>query len=332
MGVEVCGQDAGAELSATPVVERLVAAATPAGWWLASCRLQAITKRADKLVAVFRVVLRDQRPGDMRADSVVANLYGPGRGAHAHLALERLCAAGLEVPRPYGYDAGLGVVVHARVDGPTLVDHLVGGTERAARAAGEAGRWIARLQMLDLELPAMPPGGEETTPRDAVAQLATAYPEDARRLQTLGGRVDAALAGGEQRLVPSQGGLRPEDVVVDGRRATVVDVDHVAMREPAHDVGRAIANLLITSGFRLADMRPGVRAAGALWRRYEAAGTARWERVRAHAAAGFLLNLHDQLCLARTERTELLVLWPRVADALLDSESAADLPGRLRRW
>jgi hypothetical protein len=328
----MCGQDAGAKLSATPVVERLVAAATPAGWWLASCRLQTITKRADKLVAVYRIVLRDERPGDMRAHAVVAHLYGPGRGEQAHAALERLRAAGLDVPRPIGYDAGLGLLVHERVDGPTLVDHLVAGGERAARAAGEAGRWIARLQMLDLELPVTPPDGEETTPRDAVAQLATAYPEDARRLRTLGGRVDAALAGGEHRVVPSQGGLGPDEVVVDGRTVTVLDVDRVALREAAHDVGRTIAHLLITSGFRLADMRPGVRAAGALWRRYEASGSATWRQVRAHAAAGFVLSLHDQLCVARTERTELLVLWPRVADALLESEHASDLAGRLRRW
>src|SRR4051794_3661937 len=128
VGAEVCDQT-GAELSATPVVERLVAAAAPAGWWLASCRLQAITKRADKLVAVCRVVLRADRPGDMRAYSVVANLYGPRRGERAH------------------------VVVHELVDGPTLLDHLVGGEERGARAAGEVGRWLARLHALDAEGP-----------------------------------------------------------------------------------------------------------------------------------------------------------------------------------
>src|SRR4051812_38562538 len=129
VGAEVCDQT-GAELSATPVVERLVAAAAPAGWWLASCRLQAITKRADKLVAVYRVVLREDRPGDMRADSVVANLYGPRRGERAHVALKRLRQAGLaapaalRVPRPVGYDSATGLMV---------------------------GRWLARLHALHAE-------------------------------------------------------------------------------------------------------------------------------------------------------------------------------------
>lgn len=336
--MEVCDRKTGAELSATPVVERLVAAAAPTGWWLASCRLQAITKRADKLVAVYRVVLRDDRPGGMRAESVVANLYGPRRGERAHVVLGRLRQAGLaapaalRVPRPFGYDAATGLVVHEMVDGPTLVDHLVGGDERAARAAGEVGRWLARLHGLELELPAPSRDGEETTLRNAVAQLAAAFPDDASRLRALGDRVGAALLDGEQVPVVTQGGLRPDDVVVDGGTVTVVDVDQVALREPGHDVGRTIAHLLIASGFRLGDMRPGVRAAAALWRCYEVSGPATWRRVRAHAAAGFLYSLHEQLCVAATERTELLVLWPRVADACLESEGVGDLAVRLRRW
>src|SRR3954470_7496787 len=138
VGAEVCDQT-GAELSATPVVERLVAAAAPAGWWLASRRLQAITKRADKLVAVYRIVLRDERPGGMRAESVIANVHGPRRGERAHVVLRRLRQAGLaepaalRVPRPVGYDAATGLVVHELVDGPTFMEHLVGGEERAAR-------------------------------------------------------------------------------------------------------------------------------------------------------------------------------------------------------
>jgi hypothetical protein len=316
----------------------LVAAAAPAGWWLASCRLQAISKRADKLVAVYRVVLRGDRPGDMRADAVVANLHGPRRGERTHVVLGRLRAAGLaapaalRVPRPVGYDAASGLVVHELVDGPTLLDHLVGGDERAVRAAGEVGRWLARLHMLELELPGPARDAEPVTLRNAVGQLAAAFPEDAPRLRALGERVGAALATGEQAPVVTQGGLRPDDAIVEGRTVTVVDLDRVDRREPGHDVGRTIAHLLIVAGFRLGDMRPGIRAGAALWRRYEASGPATWRRVRAHVAAGFVFSLHEQLCLAATDRTELLVLWPRVVDACLESGGMSDLTMRLRRW
>jgi hypothetical protein len=338
MGVEVCDRDAGAELSATPVVERLVAAAAPEGWWLASCRLQAISKRAEKLVAVYRVVLRDDTAGGMRAGVVLAHLHGPRRGERSHAVLGLLREAGLaapaalRVPRPYGYDAATGLVVHELPPGPTLLDHLVGGDDRVLRAAGEVGRWIARLQMLDVELP--PPAQERAEPviGDAVERLATAYPEDAARLRALGERVAEALASGAQAPVLSQGALRPDDVVVDGREVTVVDVDRAGLREPGFDVGRTVAHLLIASGFRLGDMRPGMRAAAELWRRYEASGPATWRRVRTHAAAGFVFSLHEQLCVASTERDELLVLWPRLADSCLESDGAADLAARLRRW
>jgi hypothetical protein len=336
--VEVCDRDARAELSATPVVERLVAAAAPEGWSLASCRLQAISKRAEKLVAVYRVVLRTDTAGGMRAGMVLAHLHGPRRGERPHAVLGLLREAGLappaalRVPRPYGYDAATGLVVHELPPGPTLLDHLIGRDEGVSRAAGEVGGWIARAQMLDVELP--PPAGEPSEPAlgDAVARLAAAYPEDAARLRALGERIGSALASGEQAPVLSQGGLRPEDVVVDGREVTVVDVDRVALREPGFDVGRTAAHLLIASGFRLGDMRPGMRAAASLWGRYEASGPATWRRVRAHAAAAFVLSLHEQLCVAATERDELLVLWPRLADSCLESDGAADLARRLRRW
>src|SRR4051812_30046496 len=210
VGVGVCDQRTGAELSATPVVERLVAAAAPTGWWLASCRLQAISKRADKLVAVYRVVLRDDRPGDMRTDSVVANLYGPRRGERAHVVLKRLRRAGLaapaalRVPRPVGYDSATGLVVHELVDGPTLLDHLVGGEERGARAGGEVGRWLARLHALDAEIPAPERDAGDTPLRHAIAQLAAAHPEDAPGLRGLGERLGEALGGGEQAPVITQ--------------------------------------------------------------------------------------------------------------------------------
>src|SRR5436305_579252 len=177
MGVEVCDRHAGAELSATPVVERLVAAAVPEGWWLASCRLQAISKRAEKLVAVYRVVLRDDTAGGMRAGVVLAHLHGPRRGERSHAVLGLLREAGLappaalRVPRPYGYDAATGLVVHELTAGPTLLDHLIGVDERVLRAAGEVGRWIARFQMLDVELP--PPADERGGPAGAGSACAS---------------------------------------------------------------------------------------------------------------------------------------------------------------
>ena len=82
---------------------------------------------------------------------------------------------------------------------------------------------------------------------------------------------------------------------------------------------------------RLGDVRPGLRAGGVLWRHYQTAGGANWRRVATHAAAGFVLDLHQQLCLARNDRTELLVLWPRLAEAFLDSEGEPELADVIQR-
>lgn len=330
--VGVCEREAWTEVAAPEVVGRLVSDRAPEGWRVASCRVNRLGRRGDRLVAVYRTVLRDGTPGGMRAGSVAAHLYGPGRGEAAFAALNELHAAGLAVPRPCGYDRATGVLVVEHVTGPTWAEQLVAGHERSVRAARAAAHWLARLHALDLDAPPASPDAEAAAVDAAVAELAAAYPEDAPRLRELGERLAARLPFSHPRGVVSLGGLDPEDVALDDREAVVLEIVAPARREPEHDLGRTMARLLAASGFQLGTVRPGARAGAALLRHYESAGTRlSWRRVSVHAAAGLMLGLHEQLCTLQGERTELLVLWPRLAAAFLDSEGEHDFAERLRR-
>jgi len=86
----------------------------------------------------------------------------------------------------------------------------------------------------------------------------------------------------------------------------VVDLDTVAPRPPAFDVGYAIGQLLVMSQLRFRHPAPGAAAAMAFWDVFARRGTVAWRHVAVQVARTLLQSTHYELCDLRTGRTELL--------------------------
>lgn len=231
------------------------------------------------------MVLKQYRPADEEGDGTWA--------ASAGRALEAL---GMRAPAldrvALSYGVRLGALLCQLAPGVSWRSTI--GTPDAQRAAAAVGRWVARLQSCQLDVPVGVRRGLEDAERQLQALGKLGAPSPAR-VQAAGRQVLAALAP-TQPLVVAHGNLHPDNLFVDLAEAEVVvtgiDLDTVAGRESAYDVGYGVAQLVIRS-LRRPGRRHGERAARALVDGYrEAGGAADDDRIALQAARAVLQGLH----------------------------------------
>jgi aminoglycoside phosphotransferase (APT) family kinase protein len=181
----------------------------------------------------------------MRADAALASV---GR------ALACMPAdAGVDVPRPLGYTAGLRLQLLGVVPGAPVLSDLLRARARGGQAPASAlvdavagcARVAATLHRLDL-----PAGGRRSADaeiarlRADIAALATAAPGLGAWLQRGLARAEAQLAATPpQAPCPCHGDLKHNQILFDGRRWALVDFDTVCLAEPALDLGHFLAYL-----------------------------------------------------------------------------------------
>ncbi len=189
-----------------------------------------------------------------------------------------------------------------------------------ARASRGAAAWVRQLQRSAIRAHAGRDSDMVRRTRQLAAELAGAFPSHGGAILDVGEYLAAQLPMGVTRLVPSHGDFHPENVFVAARRTTVVDLDTVALREPAYDVGYAIGQLLLTSHLRFGRLAPGAIAAVPFWRFHRRAGHVTWRRVALHVARTLLQGLHYELCDLRAGRTSLLGYVPGLAKRWVTSD------------
>jgi aminoglycoside phosphotransferase (APT) family kinase protein len=268
----------------------------------------------------------------LRPERVVVSWSKSGDAGHswrvlAHLYDVGFCPPAVEqVPRPWGELPGLGIVVQGRAEGRPWVDLVTG---RRLDAAASVARWLVRLH----GSPPLPAVGRPNGEADAVLgwtqSLAARFPSRAPALVAWGDRVTCALASDADEPVPTHGDFHAKNVHVDGPMVTVFDFDDYGLREPATDVGHAIAQLLNTSRLRCGSLETGASSALAFIEAYLAGRPLRWDRVAAQIGRALVQNLHYELCLYATGNLDLLEAWPALADAVLNSDGP-DVLTRLR--
>ena len=231
------------------------------------------------------MVLKQYRPDDEEGDGTWA--------ADVGRRLEQLgmCAPALDrVAVTHGVRPG--ALLCERAPGESWRSTV--GTAQGVSAAHAVGRWVATLQRQPLHLPE----GTRRGPADTQRQLGALLQDgavDTARVRAAGEHLLRELAA-PQPHVPSHGNLHPDNLFVHEQARGVVviaiDLDTVAARESAYDVGYGVAQLVIRS-LRRPGREHGQRAARGLIDGYlEHRGAATPERIALQAARAVLQALH----------------------------------------
>ena len=246
-------------------------------------------------------------------------------------AARALAAAGMgptsacRVATPYGVSAP-GVLVSERVQGLSLLATATAGqqTGAAVRCGERLAAWILALQQAPTVFPtSLRRGLPDTAPQLVQIAAAVGTPDAGRSLAALARMLDPHVLGPAQPAVPSHGDLHPANVFTVGSGVVAIDLDTVAAREPAYDVGYAVSHLVVSTYLAGAPLAAGLAAAGELWDTYRrGGGGASDERIAVQSARALVQSLHFELVTYATGRTDLLGLFSALAEALLTAGRA----------
>lgn len=257
-------------------------------------------------------------------------LYGSDRGGPSFASQQLLWDAGFRapaphrVPRAYGYSAAHGALVQGLVEGRLLADHLPDDPGLPA-ALDDATAWLIHLHRSEVAAPRPAADADLRLAERFLTELAGAFPAHRRRLERTFDALAALLDPDGRRLVPTHGDFHAKNLFLRPGSVMVIDHDTFGLREPEHDLGYALAQLLILSRFRHGTFAPGALAGLALWRRYREELPARWDRIAVHIARTLLQSLHYELCVLRNGKEELLAQWPALIAEVLHSEEGRPL-------
>ena len=265
--------------------------------------------RADFTAAL--VVKEDRKRVPRWADRAARVLTASGLGADA----------ASRVAAPYGV-CGPGALVSERVEGLSLLATVLAapGPSAAALAAERLATWLLHLQRSGAALPSSSRRGlQEAVPQLVEVAAAVGTRASGSLLAELAGELTASSeATTVGAALPSHGDLHPANLFLAGACTVAIDLDTVAAREPAYDVGYAVCHLVVSSLLAGAPLEHAVAAAARCWDAYRrGGGVATDERIALQAARALVQSLHFELVTYATGRAEVLELWPRAALLLL---------------
>ena len=262
------------------------------GTAIANVAVTGITRRGTRTITTA-VVGPD-------GSAVVLKTYGPadseGDGTWAAQIGRQLEECGMRAPASARVATTLGVrpgaLLCALAPGRSWLATV--GTATAGQAAEAIGGWLHTLQSITLDLPASTTRGvqELTAQTGAIDQIAGSL---STRLARASQTILAGLAA-PQPLVTSHGNLHPDNLFVDELDGvavvTAIDLDTVAAREAAFDLGYGVAQLLVRSR-RRPGLAHGAAAAQALLGGYRKhGGMVESDRIVLQAARGLLQAAH----------------------------------------
>ena len=237
-----------------------------------------------------------------------------------------LSAAGMgpssmyRVARPYGVCTP-GVLVSERVQGLSLLAAGTAGQQvsAAARCGERLGAWVLALQQAPACFPSSSRRGlQDTVPQVVQIAAGAGTPQAGRSLGRLARLLEERTQAPQQPEVASHGDLHPANVFTVDDSVVAIDLDTVAAREPAYDVGYAVAHLVVSPYLAGAPLALGLAAAGELWDTYRRGdGAASDERIAVQAARALVQSLHFELVTYATGRTDLVELFCTFATAML---------------
>ena len=217
--------------------------------------------------------------------TVVLRAYRPQDAGRAADVLTRLTAAGAATPGLLGHVPALGLLAVQHLPGEDL-ERATGGGRADAAQVRASGRALAALHLLDVQgLPARTLQAEAAAVQAAAEQVGALLPELSERTRRLAGQLAERLAALPLVTGTLHGDFSADQVVVDGSRAALIDLDRAAVGDPAADLGNAAAALAA---------HPTALSGGDLWSGYaQTAALPDPEAMAVHTAAALLRRAAD---------------------------------------
>jgi hypothetical protein len=230
--------------------------------------------------------------------------------------------ARMTVPEPVAFISERGFVLQEKIRGNPANDLLLG-AGRASFAAADCARWLSALHQCDVTAP--PSGAIDTAPASQwVRDLAAALPNEAARLEKIGAAILREATAPVAKTVPCHGDFHPMNIFILGtQHVTGIDIDKFGSREPESDIGWFLMQTSAFGFFKTASFESTARARQCFIDCYEAetGQNIRPNRAGLHMAMAFLKNLHFELVLLKTGRTEYAHPWINGAEAAILEEN-----------
>jgi aminoglycoside phosphotransferase (APT) family kinase protein len=239
-------------------------------------------------------------------------------------ALRTLHAAGFAppgryvVPEPIAFVVERNFVLQEKLRGEPASD-LFKAPSTIRLAVEKSAEWLAALHSSEV------PGPNSSPNKQAVLKwtndLSAVVPRESVRLGEIAGAVLRELDLAPSAVVPCHGDFHPGNIFIMQReRVAGIDLDKFALREPESDIGWFLMETAFGC-FKYSSFHPTQEARQAFVKRYKARSRCpiRAQRISLYAAMAFLKNLHFELVLLKTGRTEYAEPWlSAAADAILD--------------
>jgi aminoglycoside phosphotransferase (APT) family kinase protein len=226
------------------------------------------------------------------------------------------------VPEPAGFSRSRGFVLQEKAPGVQAKDFLISGGAEAQAAARDCAEWLSALHRCGVDAPVSRPDGQAVW--TWAAELIGELPCESRRIRRTADAIFRELSQPETPVLPSHGDYHPMNVFIDGdQRVTAFDIDKFALREPEADIGWFLMQTAAFDFFGNGSFQTTRDARITFLEHYRenAPHEVRGRRIAMYMTMAFLKNLHFELVLMKTGRTQYATPWLSAASAaILDND------------
>jgi aminoglycoside phosphotransferase (APT) family kinase protein len=208
-----------------------------------------------------------------------------------------------------GYAPERGFVLQEKAAGLQASDVILKKPEFACSTAVSCAQWLATLHQCGVPAPEATSDQEELT--KWVAGLKAALPKEEARIDSINAAIRHELAQPATELTPCHGDFHPMNIFIADKCVTGIDIDKFCRREPESDVAYFLSQTAAFDFFENSSFDKTADARQAFVDAYETAmaGAIRRRRAAMYMAMAFLKNLHFEIVLLETGRSDYVEPW-----------------------
>jgi aminoglycoside phosphotransferase (APT) family kinase protein len=222
------------------------------------------------------------------------------------------------VPEPVAFVPELGFVLQEKVPGKPALHLLTGSNDESISAARACAGWLRNLHQAGVAAAVSKPDLQFVS--DWAADLAAEQLDRSAQIYKIAEAIQNELRLPASKLLPSHGDFHPMNIFIAGtERVTGIDMDKYALREPEADIGWFLTQTAGLGFFEKRSFSCTEHVRRMFLDEYQA-GTAspiQPRRVALYMAMVFIKNLHFELVLLKTGRTEYVAPWLKAAAAAI---------------
>ncbi|PYS50170.1 MAG: hypothetical protein DMG13_21620 [Acidobacteria bacterium] len=265
-----------------------------------------------KLGKILFEIEEDTPSGSRR---LIGKFGSPERATRLYRALKLLRETGFAppnrctVPEPVAFVADRGFVLQEKVPGEHALPLLIGSHE-SIPAASACADWLRNLHYC--RVPAETSAPNPRLISTWAAELIAAEQSESTRIHKIAGAILNQLNEPASEPFPSHGDFHPMNIfIAETGRITGIDMDKFGLREPESDVGWFLMQTAGLGFFKKQSFDHTEKVRRGFLEHYQE-GVRRSiqpRRVALYMAMAFLKNLHFELVLLKTGRTDYAEPW-----------------------